>query len=221
MADYLKVVYSEQNTPKTDYPDKLARYLFNTFGMEKGQKILEPGCGRGEFLNGFRKIGMNVYGCDLSPQAGEDLESIEVKQANIEQEPLPYDDDFFDVVYSKSLLEHLWHPENYLKEAHRVLKPGCLILTLVPDWEANYKIYFDDYTHRTPFTNVSLNDIYQMCDFNNVQVVKFRQLPIVWKLPALNYLCAGIAPFIPIRTSNKFLKWSRTLMLIGSGLKPK
>ncbi len=221
MSDYIEVVYSENNKPKTDYPDKLAGYLFNKFGMQKGQKILEPGCGRGEFLNGFRKMGMDVYACDLSPQAGEDLGGTEVKQTDIENESLPYGDNFFDVVYSKSLLEHFWKPDHYLKEVKRILKPGGIIITLVPDWESNYKIYFDDYTHRTPFTKVSLHDIHKMCDYENVQVIKFRQLPVVWKFSVLNCFCALIAPFIPVRTSNTFLRWSRELMLIGSGIKPK
>ena len=122
MSDYIEVVYSENNKPKTDYPDKLAGYLFNKFGMQKGQKILEPGCGRGEFLNGFRKMGMDVYACDLSPQAGEDLGGTEVKQTDIENESLPYGDNFFDVVYSKSLLEHFWKPDHYLKEVKRILQ---------------------------------------------------------------------------------------------------
>ena len=187
--------------------------------MQKGQRILEPGCGRGEFLNGFRKMGMDVYGCDLSHYAGEDLDGIEVKQTDIENDPLPYDDNYFDVVYSKSLLEHLWKPDYYLLETRRILKPGGKIITLVPDWEANYKIYFDDYTHRTPFTKVSLHDIYRMCDYENVQVIKFRQLPVVWKFPFLNTFCAIISPFIPVRTSNKFLHFSRELMLIGYGNK--
>jgi len=220
MSDYIEVVYSTNNRPKTDYPDKLASHLFLKFEMQKGQKILEPGCGRGEFLNGFRKMGMDVYGCDLSSQAGENLDGIDVKQTDIENNSLPYDNNYFDVVYSKSFLEHLWSPDRYLKEAYRILKPGGKILTLVPDWEANYKIYFDDYTHRTPFTMVSLGDIYKMCNYEHVQIIKFRQLPIVWKLPSLNYFCKLISPFIPVRTTNKFLRWSRELMLIGYGEKP-
>ena len=42
-ADYLKVIYSEKNTPKTDYPDKLVHYLFHKYNMSESQKILEPG----------------------------------------------------------------------------------------------------------------------------------------------------------------------------------
>ena len=79
MADYIDIIYSLKNRHKTNYPDKLAIYLFNKFGMEKGQRILEPGCGRGEFLNGFRKLGMDVYCCDLSSKAGKELEGAVVK----------------------------------------------------------------------------------------------------------------------------------------------
>ena len=219
-ADYLKVIYSEKNTPKTDYPDKLTRYLFQKYNMSESQKILEPGCGRGEFINGFKKLGMNVYGCDLSSEAGEDLHGIDVKQCNLEKEKLPYDDNFFDVVYSKSLLEHLWKPDRYLNEAYRVLKPGGQIITIVPDWEANVKTYFDDYTHRTPFTSFSLNDIYKICNFTNIDVIKFRQLPILWKFPFLNLFCSLIAPFTPLRSEVKLFKWSRIIMLIANGKKP-
>jgi len=132
---------------------------------------------------------------------------------------LPFPDNSFDMVYNKSFLEHLREPDRFLREARRVLKPGGLLLSLVPDWEVNYKIYFDDFTHRTPFTVISLRDIYLMCDFERISVYKFRQLPIVWRFPLLNYFCAAISPFVPVRTKNKFLRWSRELMLIGSAYK--
>ena len=63
--------------------------------MKSGQRILEPGCGRGEFLNSFRKLGMNCYGVDLSAKAGSKLEGIEVKQSNFDSETLPFEKDFF------------------------------------------------------------------------------------------------------------------------------
>ena len=117
-------------------------------------------------------------------------------------------------------MEHLNHPDIFLREAYRVLKPGGMILCLIPDWESNYKTYFDDFTHRTPFTKPSLEDIYKICDFENVSVTKFRQLPIVWKYPVLNYFCAAISPFIPVRVENKIFRWSRELTLVGCAYKP-
>jgi SAM-dependent methyltransferase len=220
MADYLEVIYDKKSHPLNSYPDKLIKYLFDTYGLLKGSKILEPGCGRGEFLHAYKKLGMECYGLDLSPCAGEFLQGIEVKKGDIDKDPFPYDDNSFDVVYSKSLMEHLNHPDKYLKEVFRILKPGGKVLCLIPDWEANYKTYFDDFTHVTPFTKVSLNDILLMSDFKDVNVIKFRQLPIVWRFQFLNLLCALISPFIPVRTQIKFLRWSRELMLIGVGIKP-
>lgn len=221
MTDYLKVVYDESSHPYTDYPGKLVSYLYQSFGLKPGLKILEAGCGRGEFLLNFKKLGLDCTGVDLSKEAKSFLKThqIPVHLCNADKEKLPFKDNTFDVVYNKSFLEHLSNPDFFLKEALRVLKPGGIIICLVPDWESNYKIYFDDYTHRTPFTKVSLLDIFRICDFSQINVYIFRQLPIVWKYPILNYICAMISPFIPVRTKNKFLRWSRELMLVGSAYK--
>jgi len=218
--NYLSVVYDEKSHPYNDYPKKLCAYLFQSFGLKQGMKMLEPGCGRGEILKNFKELGLEVVGMDISPEATKFDNGLDVKLCDIENEALPFDDNTFDVIYSKSFIEHLYYPERYLEEAYRVLKPNGILLTLTPDWEVNYKKYFDDFTHRTPFTQTSLINAYKMYGFNNVNVYKFRQLPIVWKYTILNYFCAFIAPFVPVRTKVPFLRWSRELMLIGKGVKP-
>lgn len=49
---------------------------------------------------------------------------------------LTYPDDSFDLVLSTQVLEHVFQPQDYLKEALRVLKPGGkLILTTHGIWE--------------------------------------------------------------------------------------
>ena len=219
MSDYLTVVYDDKLRPYTDYPSKLARLLFNKYEMYQGQTLLEPGCGRGEILKCFRDLGMQVKGSDLSPETVAFLPDIEIQICDVENDGLPYPDNSFDVIYTKSFLEHFYYPERFIKDALRVLKPGGLLLNLVPDWEANYRKYFDHYTHRTPFTAVSLRDITLIHGFENVEVIKFRQLPILWRFPLLNSLCFLIAPFVPLRTKGK-MRWVRETMLIGTGRKP-
>lgn len=218
-SGYLSVVYDEGSHPYTEYPKQLCHYLFQTFGFEPGMKLLEPGCGRGEFLGNFQDMGLDVHGVDISHEAKEFSDRFPVHVCDVENESLPFGDNTFDVLYSKSFIEHLHKPERYLTEAYRVLKPGGKLITLVPDWESNYKIYFDDFTHRTPFTQISLTDAYKMFGYSEVKVFKFRQLPIVWKYPKINYFCAVISPFVPVRTKVKFLRWSRELMLVGYGTK--
>jgi hypothetical protein len=91
---------------------------------------------------------------------------------------------------------------------------------MTPDWESTHQKFYDDYTHVSPFTIVSLENIQLAAGYNDVKVYKFRQLPMVWKYPVLNNFCTMISPFIPVRTKVPFLRWSRELMLVGSGRKP-
>jgi len=220
MADYLHVVYNESATPYTEYPKKLCHYLAQAFNIKRGMRLLEIGCGRGEFLSHFKDMGAEVYGVDLSPEAKNLSKDLAITQCNLERDKLSFEDNYFDVVFNKSFLEHLRDPENFFTEAYRTLKPGGLLLTLVPDWESQYKTFFDDHTHNTPYTINSLRDVYKIFSFENVKVQKFRQLPLTWKYPFLNKVCSLISPLIPVRTKGKFLRWSRELMLIGEGRKP-
>ena len=47
-------------------PEKLSKYLFDFFKLKQKDKILDVGCGRGEFLDGFMKCGLDPYAVDQS-----------------------------------------------------------------------------------------------------------------------------------------------------------
>jgi len=220
MADYLDVVYDENLKPYTSYPAKLEAYLFRFAKMQKGMNLLEPGVGRGEHLRVFKNLGLGVHGLDISPKSAEMSPDLNIATFNVDDKQWPYQANSFDIVYSKSFIEHLHEPEKFFLEVFRILKPGGIILTLTPDWEVNYKTFFDDYTHVSPFSLYSLINIQKASGFENIKAYKLRQLPIVWRFPILNHLCAAISPFIPVRTKIKFLRWSRELMLIGIAQKP-
>ena len=178
--DYLEVVYNEIDKPFTSYPKKLAKHLSKKYNIQKKNNLLELGCGRGEFLKGFSDIDINCYGIDISDYAKKICPSAHISKINLASEKLPFQENFFDFIYSKSFVEHFYHPEKIFEESYRVLKPGGKLITLTPDWETIYKMFYEDYTHRTPFTINSLKHIHSINGFRKIKVERFRQLPIVW-----------------------------------------
>jgi len=223
--DYVDVVYNINERPLTKYPLLLAKYLFERYKIRKGDKFLDIGCGRGEFLKGFIDCGVSGHAVDRSSAAQKYCPDAELLIADIENEGIPYPDNFFDVVYSKSVIEHFYYPENLIKEMHRVLKPGGLAITLCPAWEYNYRIYFEDYSHRTPFMLESLRDIQLIYDFEKVQVEFFRQLPSTWgekKFLALPIaeIVRLFAPF-KLKKHSKWVRFSKEIMLLSSARKPQ
>ena len=66
----------------------------------------------------------------------------------------------FDAVFASNLLEHLeWSQlERCIDEVVRVLKPGGHFVAVQPNFRLNPGRYFDDFTHRTIFTDESLPD---------------------------------------------------------------
>ena len=195
--DYVSVIYNEEDKPFTSYPDQLTGYLVKRYKLCQGKKILDIGCGRGEFLRGFIRWGLEGYGVDQSLAAKRICPEAEIVQSDLEDAPLPYEDNSFDYIFSKSVIEHFYFPENLVKEIYRILVPGGIVLTMVPDWEAVYKTFYEDYTHRTPFTKQSLGDIFLIHGFIDAEVEKFRQLPFLWKrswMAPYYSLVAFIAP---------------------------
>jgi len=222
--DYVDVIYNEADRPLTEYPQQLASYLFNRYGIKNDANFLDIGCGRGEFLKGFIKCGVNGHAVDQSSAVRKYCPEAELRNSDIENDGIPYPDNFFDVVYSKSVIEHFHYPETLAKEMYRVLKPGGLAITLCPAWEYNYRIYFEDYSHRTPFMLESLRDIQIIHGFEEVRVEFFRQLPSTWHGMAavaipLAELTRLLAPSL-LKKYSKWVRFSKEIMLLASSRKP-
>jgi ubiquinone/menaquinone biosynthesis C-methylase UbiE len=215
--DYVAVQYDLTRRPVTEYPTKLAIHLSKLHIMPIGSKLLEVGVGRPDVLLGFRNAGMQVSGCDISKVSEKACRDngIPFKIVDLDGGKLPYKSNSFDVVYSKSVIEHMLDPLSFVSESFRVLKPGGLLLVLTPDWEANYRTFFDDFTHVRPMSRRSMNLLLSMLGASEVSAYRFRQLPSTWENPLIRVFCSLIAPFIPPNTRKPFFRWSRELMLVG------
>lgn len=218
--DYLDIVYDENIRPFTSYPNKLTKHLYEKFNLKTNEKILDIGCGRGECLTGFYKCGMNVYGIDQSDVSKKNYPEINFKFCDLMSEKIPFEDEFFDVIFSKSLVEHFYYPEKIFQEINRILKKDGKIITMTPDWEFNYKIFYEDYTHRTPFSKDSLRDIHLINGFKEVKIFSFKQLPILWNKNIINSLINFLSEITRVLIPNyfkkyKWVRFSKEILLLS------
>ena len=219
MKDYLQILYND--TKRTHYLYSLAKYLYNRFDLKKNQKLIDIGCGRGDFLKTFTFYGLDCTGVDSSDQSVQDLVEYGVKKCNLEEDALPYEDDYFDVVYHKSVIEHLADPSNLMKESLRILKPGGRLIVLTPEWKSQINTFYDDYTHVRPYTVTSLEYLFRHYGCVDIQTERFYQLPLLWRHSYLKILARLLQLFCPIEVARKMgsIRWLVELMAMATAKK--
>jgi SAM-dependent methyltransferase len=90
-------------------------------------RVMDLGCGAGDSVDLFRSVDPEVswVGVDIedSPEvAGRTRKDAEF--VSFDGRRLPFEDQSFDLVYCKQVLEHVEHPRELVGEAARVLRPG-------------------------------------------------------------------------------------------------
>lgn len=103
---------------------------FAEFDKKKNQKVLEVGVGLGADHQMFAQNGADMYGCDLTERAIEmtkkrfDLLGLKSNLAVSDAENLPYENSYFDSVYSYGVIHHSPNTQVAADEIYRVLKKG-------------------------------------------------------------------------------------------------
>lgn len=102
---------------------------------ETCQRILVDGCGVGMYVKALQLYAEQIYGIDIE---GEHLERAvaAVPDAHLQLargEQLPYADNFFDLVLSHEVLEHVSDDRAAVAEMVRTLRPGGRAVIFVPN----------------------------------------------------------------------------------------
>lgn len=135
-------MFSEKDRSKCDkllekyYADRqfsrtLYRELIREQGMP-GDRVLDAGCGRYlEFSKEFSSD-VQVVGIDLETALDTHNEHCPYGLCG-DLERLPFPCNSFDLVISRSVIEHLKNPIGVFQEFHRVLKPGGKVIFSTPN----------------------------------------------------------------------------------------
>lgn len=105
--------------------------------LKGGEHLLDVGCWDGAFLERVRetrKYG-ELYGTDLPREAVATAcaRGFLARQADLNNEALPFESGFFDAVTMLAVLEHLFDPFSAIREVRRVLRPGGELVIDVPN----------------------------------------------------------------------------------------
>lgn len=111
-----------------------------TLAQKEKIRVLDYGCGNGTIVQELIEAGFDAYGCEyFGPGSGLEIKKqladkglLGNKVHIIEEINTGFEDDYFDVVISNQVFEHIPNIEPVLHEIHRVMKANAIFLNVFP-----------------------------------------------------------------------------------------
>ncbi len=160
-------------TYATDYMQIAVERVIQYFeGNIRGKLALDLPAGNGWVSDRLRDLGAEAVSADINE------EKLDFAQVDMEQ-PLPFEDSYFDIIVCCEGIEHVFSPFNLFSEFARVLKKGGILVITTPNvqnlysrWQflcTGYLFQFD------PFNKIPLEDG-KVADKGHISPVTYGQL---------------------------------------------
>jgi len=143
---------------------------------KEGLRVLDCGAWNGWFLSyDVPQIAQRIA-LDFDSHYAADLkrQGIDFALANMEKGHFPFADASMDLVAMTSTLEHLSCPEEIATEIRRVLKPGGIVFITVPDIRKYKFNFWNDITHKRPFTDKSLRFLFETHGMETLELCSYN-----------------------------------------------
>lgn len=156
----------------------------------KGDNVLDIGCGNGGLLYQLRNNYTNLYGTELDEDRVNDaikncsgLNAV-ITKINIENKS-DFPDNFFDLIITCDVIEHIYDVFKAYNEISRILKPGGKIITVTPNI-AYFKRRLTLLSGKFPSTSAGdegfkSNDLTDRHDGAHIHYFTFRMIEKLYK----------------------------------------
>ncbi len=101
--------------------------------FRKNGRLLDTGCGSGQYLYWMKQFGWDVAGVEISSVASEGANDLALNVFCGQLSDAHFPDRYFDVVTMWQAIEHLHDPKSVLDEVNRILKDDGLLLMGMPN----------------------------------------------------------------------------------------
>ena len=134
----------------------LCRYLQQF--VDPAGSLLELGAGYGEFSRFIQAA--EKHALELNPDMAAHWPNDVQPHIQSALDPLPLPPNSLFTVFASNFFEHFTidDGERIVAESRRLLKPGGRLICVQPNFRLEPRRYFDDYTHKQIYTDVSFRD---------------------------------------------------------------
>ena len=152
--------------------DRLIDVMKSITGMDENSILLEVGCNDGSFIQSLRNAGIhNCTGIEPSKDAYSLANSKGIKVHNeffsVNNPNLPMEENYYDIVICRHVLEHICDLEEFMITVGRCLKDNGVFVLEIPDssWNFEYMDYALWEEHVNYFTLDSITNLLKKYDF--------------------------------------------------------
>ncbi len=143
----------------------------------KGGKVVDLGCGRGEFLELLHENGVTAEGIDINSQMVEACldKGLACREGDLLEGLSEWEDGSLDGIFSSQVIEHL--TPSYLKSLaelcyQKLASPGTLIWETINPASvfALVQIYYLDLSHQKPVHPQALKFMLEAAGFDDIEI---------------------------------------------------